>query len=227
MQDVVERFWSKVDRSGGPDACWPWTAHRGSDGYGKTWTGHCKIMAHRFALELTDGPATFEGAEAMHACDNRPCCNPAHLRWGTRRENAADMVAKGRQAHGDRHVSRTKPERLARGERHGSRTKPESRPRGDRHHSRTKPECIARGDSHGSRTMPERVPRGERHGSRTKPERTARGERHGNAKLTEADVEAIRFSTGTTREVGGLFGISATQVSNIRNGKSWRDTGRS
>lgn len=31
---LEERFWTKVDKSGGPDACWPWTAYR-SGGYGR------------------------------------------------------------------------------------------------------------------------------------------------------------------------------------------------
>jgi hypothetical protein len=31
---LAERYWSKVDKSGGPDACWPWTAGRSAGGYG-------------------------------------------------------------------------------------------------------------------------------------------------------------------------------------------------
>lgn len=32
----------------------------------------------------------------LHACDNRPCCNPSHLFEGTQKDNIADMIAKGR-----------------------------------------------------------------------------------------------------------------------------------
>ncbi len=38
----------------------------------------------------------------LHHCDNRKCCNPKHLFIGTRSENNADKVSKGRQARGER-----------------------------------------------------------------------------------------------------------------------------
>jgi hypothetical protein len=47
------------------------------------------------------------------------------------------------------------------------------------------------------------------------------GERHGCSKLAEADVVAIRASTGTCKAVGKRYGISATQVCDIKRRKSW------
>lgn len=103
---LEERFWSKVDRSGGPDACWPWLA--GCDrvaGYGVFWLNRRPVKAHKVALKLSGRPVP-PGKLGLHHCDNRPCCNPAHLYHGTHKNNATDRSARGRansprgEAHG-------------------------------------------------------------------------------------------------------------------------------
>jgi len=85
--DVVERFWALVDRSGGPDACWNWTGPVRADGYGAFNLGVRLELAHRIALELS-GVAIPPGSVAMQVCRNRLCCHPhpEHLRVGTRSE---------------------------------------------------------------------------------------------------------------------------------------------
>lgn len=76
-------FWDWVDRTGGPDACWPWTGQRiaNGQGYGKVTVGRRTMRAHRRAFELATGidPG---GQWVLHTCDNPPCCNPAHLMLG-------------------------------------------------------------------------------------------------------------------------------------------------
>ena len=77
-----ERFWAKVDTSGGPDACWPWTGAT-ADGYGRLRVNGTNTRAHHFAL-------------VRHICHNRLCCNPYHLLTGTHRDNMRDKREAGR-----------------------------------------------------------------------------------------------------------------------------------
>jgi hypothetical protein len=103
----AERFWAKVDRSGGYDACWLWTGDQHEHGYGRMWVpkpdgSRGFVYAHRFSWEAAHG-AVPEGLSVLHRCDNPPCCNPAHLFVGTQAANNADRDDKDRVRHGDTH----------------------------------------------------------------------------------------------------------------------------
>ena len=99
-KEIKDRFWEKVD-SNDSDKCWNWTAGTQSKGYGSFGIGNGKTaLAHRIAYEL-ESEKIPEGMCIMHLCDNRLCCNPAHLRLGTIAENNRDMVMKGRQVKGE------------------------------------------------------------------------------------------------------------------------------
>lgn len=90
---IEVRFWRHVEKRG-PDECWPWTAKRQRQGYGRIGIGRNKQLgAHRVSFELANG---FLPEVVMHSCDHPWCVNPAHLRPGTIAENMADMRAKGR-----------------------------------------------------------------------------------------------------------------------------------
>jgi len=110
-----DRFDRKVDRNGGPNACWPWRGATDRKGYGVIGLGRRADgtrRVHQVAWLLAHGPVP-DGLCVLHECDNPPCCNPAHLFLGTILDNNRDMFAKGR------HTWTTHPELRARGERHG------------------------------------------------------------------------------------------------------------
>lgn len=93
--DEETRFWRKVDQSG---ECWTWAAAKSNNGYGIfSRTGRVLVYAHRFSYEIHNGEPPPPHLEVMHACDNPPCVNPAHLALGTHADNMADMSRKGRR----------------------------------------------------------------------------------------------------------------------------------
>lgn len=103
MSSVEERFWGKVDKRG-PDDCWEWGACGNSNGYGLLKVDGRMALVHRFSWTLAYGPIP-EGLCVLHKCDNRACCNPAHLFLGTHRDNMRDRDRKGRNnaLAGERH----------------------------------------------------------------------------------------------------------------------------
>lgn len=92
----LDRFWTRVDRTGGPDACWPWVAGRFANGYGSFRVDGRNARAHRWLLGHLRGEALGADELGCHHCDNPPCCNPRHLFIGSHGDNTRDMTAKGR-----------------------------------------------------------------------------------------------------------------------------------
>lgn len=121
LEEQIERFWSKVDKSAGPDGCWIWTKSVFKNtGYGQATS--IKILpgspqsavttAHRQAWLIVNGPvgehvSPISGKlitnKLCHQCpngSNRLCCNPSHLIEGTDKINAAHRTIDGTETKG-------------------------------------------------------------------------------------------------------------------------------
>lgn len=92
-QSTINRFWAKVDKSGGDDSCWHWTAGKFSGGYGAfNYDGKLR-KAHRMAWLITNGEIP-DGLLVRHKCRGQ-CVNPSHLELGTPLQNAHDRRRDG------------------------------------------------------------------------------------------------------------------------------------
>jgi len=108
------QFWKNVDRSGGKDACWPWTGkvklkstrsiNRQNYGQFRASNG-VTYRANRIALlwmlykkktKTTLKKQLHSKKMVCHTCDNPNCCNPRHLKERTGGWNNRDAIRKGR-----------------------------------------------------------------------------------------------------------------------------------
>lgn len=86
---------------GFPSECVEWPYRSDKDGYGIfTGAGKSHFTAARLMYQLFVGDVP-EGAFVLHRCDNRKCCNPAHLFIGTHEDNMADKIQKKRHLRSD------------------------------------------------------------------------------------------------------------------------------
>lgn len=93
--------WKKIDKRG-PDECWPYIGGR-STGYGHFRIEGVYYKAHRVvysleveAIDLEAPESNYEKNFILHTCDNRACCNPAHLYRGDIWDNMRDKVERNR-----------------------------------------------------------------------------------------------------------------------------------
>lgn len=97
-----ERFWKYVIVK---DGCWDWSGSKDKLGYcriSRVVNGRrAPMLAHRLSMQI-HGVELTDDVCVMHVCDNPSCCNPEHLRVGTKADNNADMRIKKRSARGDR-----------------------------------------------------------------------------------------------------------------------------
>lgn len=94
----VQRFHKRVS-VGSQNECWPWTGRLTDDGYGEFDVLNRTLKAHRVAYFVANQEQP--GANLVtHSCDNPPCCNPSHLKLGTKQSNADEAAVRGRIRNG-------------------------------------------------------------------------------------------------------------------------------
>lgn len=84
----MESFTTRTERRGD---CLVWTGALRPNGYGVIWDGHRVARVHRWAYQQFVGPIP-DGADIDHICGNRACCEPAHLRPTTRKQNMENLT---------------------------------------------------------------------------------------------------------------------------------------
>jgi hypothetical protein len=137
---IDARYEQKIDRTGGPDACHPWTGARNGEGFAMFGVDYKMLAAHRWAYIRYVGPLTKQQS-VRFLCDDRGCQNRQH--WVA--ESRADSVR-----------------------------------------------------------------------------RTRSGSRNGRAKLTEADVTAIRASDEPSARLANRYRVAPETVRHVRAGETWR-----
>lgn len=93
--EIVAFLWSNVEKRG-EDECWPWIRRANAKGRGVLNFQGFRALAPRVAYFAGSGEWPPSDLFVCHTCDNPACCNPAHLWPGTPKDNAGDMIRKGR-----------------------------------------------------------------------------------------------------------------------------------
>ncbi len=101
---VEDRFWGRVRKGPG---CWVWTGQLNEAGYGILGVNASPRLAHRLSWNIRYGEPPADLA-VCHECDNPPCVRPDHLWLGTRGQNFADAVRKGRMRNAGREMTHCK-----------------------------------------------------------------------------------------------------------------------
>jgi hypothetical protein len=82
--------------------CWIWQGAISADSYGQIKVVGTKNMStHRVCFLAVNGEIP-RGKVIRHTCDERKCCNPAHLVIGDHEDNTQDIV--DRKRHNSRRV---------------------------------------------------------------------------------------------------------------------------
>jgi len=101
--DAMEKIKSSVTKSiegkGGSlphGKCWVWNMSKNDKGYGRFGFLGKKTFAHIISCESKHKRHSSPGEIVRHLCDNKSCCNPDHLEFGTSGDNRIDTLNHGK-----------------------------------------------------------------------------------------------------------------------------------
>jgi hypothetical protein len=103
-EKLMKRIWAAINKT---DTCWLSNKQLDVEGYSRIQHNFKVYKLHRLMLFWSDQSKTSEllneKLHACHTCRNKNCVNPAHLYWGTAKENVADSIRDGtrRDAKGE------------------------------------------------------------------------------------------------------------------------------
>ena len=189
--------------------CWQWQGTANGGGYGLMCYQGKSQSAHRVSFMVFNGPIP-EGLHVMHICDNPGCVNPDHLLVGTAKENRADCKNKGRL-------------NAKRGSENGFAKLTEEEVLEIRTSDIGPRELAKKFGLHEGSVCNIRRGLTWKHVGNIRMERgQARGSASVKAKLTEADVLAIRASSDKQSVLAKRFGVDASNIRMILSGRSWK-----
>ena len=189
-----------------PEGCWlwrygSWAKHQYVDEhkYPRLMIGGVRKHVSRWVMQVMTGEDR-EDMEPCHSCDHPACVAPAHLHWGTHKENMMEMSQR---------------------ERSGPTRHPESQKWGPNHKFRLNPELAKRGP-----TGPGNHKKGDEHFTRANPELiTWQGTNHYRARLDPDKVRTIRAMRAQGHTIAGIasfFGVGFTSVQAVLEGRTWK-----
>lgn len=225
LQAFTERFYAKVRKDTGPKGCWEWTARVAKGDYGcvMVTNEHGKrqsFSAHRVSYVLSKSPLPkgrqwngrggYDGVLIRHKCNNRKCVNPAHLKIGTALQNVRDRTKAGWGYGETVPTAKLKLEQVR-------AIRLDMRPQSiiAKEYGVLVCTISAIQTRRSWKCEPTPAPVRPWHSPGRK------GQEAGRAKLTDADVLAIREDPGKHRDIAKRYGVTHTMIGFIKRRKAW------
>lgn len=197
------------------EGCLIWEYSRDARGYGQINYKGKPTKVSRLMCELIHGPPPFAKAEAAHNCGNGHlgCWHPQHLEWKSHYDNVQDTVRHGRVPRGEKQggskLTKAQIAAICRDPRSGA-SLANALPV-----SSSQISAIRRGKAWTWTDDHKDQPKRDYYAH-------ARGEKNVQARLTPADVRAIRNRNQSIVDCARRFGVSKKTIIDVRKRRTWK-----